>query len=431
MRIRTKYILFIGFLHLVTLVLSFYVFKENKLLFLGAELLIILSIVLSWQLYKELIQPLKLLMTGIDALESQDFNVKFLPTGKYEIDQLIEVYNKMIDQLRTERVQQEQQHFFLENLIQTSPTGILVLDYDNRIAQVNPKALQLLDVQEQDIKGKEIHQLDHPFLKQVSGLPSGASKTISISGVDTYKVQAAHFIDRGFPRHFLMIEDLTAEILEAEKKVYGKVIRMMAHEVNNTVGPVNSIINSTLRNKALWEEQSDSPLREALQVAIDRNENLNAFMRGFADLVKLPMPSRGPVDMNRLLSDVAQLMKGPAAERNIRFVMDLDLSNPILFADQQQMEQVIINVVKNGIEAIEYNGTITFRSNARAHTLSISDTGKGIDKKQKEQLFSPFFSTKRNGQGLGLTLVREILMNHQFSFSLDSVEGETVFEISW
>src|SRR4029078_6716842 len=95
---------------------------------------------LSWIFYRELIQPLKRLMEGIEAIKDRDFNIKFLRTGKPEMDQLINVYNTMIDELRKERTQQEQQHFFLEKLIATSPTGIIILDYDDSIQVVNHKA---------------------------------------------------------------------------------------------------------------------------------------------------------------------------------------------------------------------------------------------------------------------------------------------------
>ena len=143
MKLRTKYILFVAIIHLVALVLTFFIFRDNKIFFIASEVLIIFSIYLSWQLYNQLIQPLKTLLQGTDAIMDRDFNIKFLPTGKYEMDQLINVFNAMMDQLRTERTQQEQQHFFLEKLIYTSPTGIIILDYDQNIQQLNPKALAI------------------------------------------------------------------------------------------------------------------------------------------------------------------------------------------------------------------------------------------------------------------------------------------------
>src|SRR5450432_3406681 len=315
MKLRTKYILFVAVLHIVELVLSYFVFKENTVLFIVSEVFIIISIVIAWQLYNELIRPLKLLMQGTDAIRDRDFNVKFLTTGKYEMDELIHVYNQMMDELRTERTKQEQQHLFLEKLIYTSPTGILILDYDDKIHEVNPKALKLLDIEEKDVLGRSIDETTHPVLQEIKQLKSGGSKTITFNGVSTYKLQKSHFIDRGFARHFVMIEELTAEILAAEKKAYGKVIRMMAHEVNNTVGPVNSIIDSALHSSHLWDQKENKPFQEALQVAMDRNQNLNLFMRNFADVVRLPEPNKKKIDLHELLHHVTTLLKTKVEEK--------------------------------------------------------------------------------------------------------------------
>jgi len=371
-----------------------------------------------------------MLMQGTDAIKDRDFNVKFVKTGKYEMDELINVYNYMIDELRKERTKQEEQHFFLEKLIQTSPTGIIILDFEDHVQQINPKTLELLNLDEMDVKGKSLHEINHPVAQQIIQLKSGESKTITLSGSATYKIQKSHFIDRGFPRHFIMIEELTAEILAAEKKAYGKVIRMMAHEVNNTIGPVNSILESALKANELWKEKKNYSLQTALQVAVNRNHNLNLFMRNFADVVRLPEPNKKTIDLTQLIRSVAKLMELKAGEKQIQF--DYKLADVPFFisADAQQMEQVLINVVKNAIESIEEKGTITFEANLQKRSLTITDTGKGISAHIAENLFSPFFSTKKDGQGIGLTLVREILLNHGFEFSLKTVaEKQTEFLI--
>jgi nitrogen fixation/metabolism regulation signal transduction histidine kinase len=366
-------------------------------------------------------------MSGLEAIKDKDFNTKFLPTGKQEVDQLIDVYNQMMDQLRNERTLQEQQHFFLEKLIATSPTGIIILNYDEQIQQINPKALEILNLTETDLLG-HIHEISNRLLKQISELKSGDSKAIRYNGAGTLKIQKSHFVDRGFPRHFIMMEELTSEILAAEKNVYGKVIRMMAHEVNNTIGPVNSIIQSALKTEALWMNKNKD-LQEALHVAFDRNQNLNFFMRNFADLVKLPAPNRKPLDLERFMVSIFKLMKVQAEERNIK----LQLTNEgtiLIFADEQQLEQALINIVKNAMEAIGEDGEITFHLNTDESSLTITDTGSGVSALDGSQLFSPFFSTKKDGQGIGLTLVREILNNHGYRFSLMTKrERQTEFSI--
>ncbi|MES1215689.1 MAG: ATP-binding protein [Bacteroidota bacterium] len=425
MKLRTKYILFIAVLHLAALVLTYFIFAENKILFLVSEVVIIISIVLSWQLYRELLQPLKLLLQGTTAIKDRDFNVKFLTTGKYEMDQLIQVYNQMIDKLRTERTRQEQQHLFLEKLIYTSPTGILILDYDDNVHQVNPKALQLLGVEEKELLRKSLDELSHPLLTQIKLLPSGYSKTFTMNGAVTLKLQKSHFIDRGFPRHFVMIEELTAEILEAEKKTYGKVIRMMAHEVNNTIGPVNSILQFSLQS-----QENNAALAHALEIAIERNNNLNAFMRNFADLVRIPVPVKKQVDLIRLLQNTISLMNLKTGEKKIDFQYQFDCTSMVIHADTQQMELVLINIIKNSIEAIDGAGVISIITNPKQ--LIIRDTGKGIPSEFEEHLFSPFYSTKKDGQGVGLIVVREILANHDFSYSLKTITpGLTEFKIDF
>lgn len=427
MRIRTKYLLFVAILHLTALVLTWFIFP-NKIFFLLAELVILVSAVLSWQFFKQLIRPLEMITQGAEAMQDRDFTVKLVPSGNYEIDKLIGLYNQMMDELRTERTRQEQQHLFLEKLIQTSPTGIIILDFDDLIQQVNPKALQMLALDQSALLMKSIHAISHPVLNLVKMLPSGQSVTQTFNGAVTYKLQKSHFIDRGFPRHFIMLEELTAEILAAEKKAYGKVIRMMAHEVNNSIGPVNSILASALSTEKIWASGEHLTLRHALEVAIARNQNLNIFMRNFADLVRLPAPQKRQVDLVQLLQDLIGLMQQKAGEKDIRFVGVLPNEPVFVIADPQQLEQALINIAKNAMEAIQYNGEVVFTLDRYARTLAIADTGSGFTDSEAEQLFSPFFSTKPDGQGIGLTLVKEILVNHGFEFSLKRAdEKHTVF----
>lgn len=410
MKLKIKFILVITTLHLICLVLSYFIFKEQKILFIGCEALIICSAVVSLGLYSQLIAPLTYLKQGINAIKDRDFNVKFIPTGKTEMDELIDVYNRMLDALRVERVKQEEQHFFLEKLINTSPTGIVILDYDHQVKQINPKASAIFEKAGEDM------------LQEISQLAIGTSKTIKAGGFNTYKIQKSHFIDRGFSRVFILIEELTAEIFEAEKSVYGKVIRMMAHEVNNTIGPVNSIINLALGMEDLWEQHDKKTLQHAMQVAVDRNQNLNLFMRNFADLVKLPNVNRQVIDLVSLVRSVAAFMEIKAKESGVVFEFDLPEQPYPILGDAQQLEQALINIVKNAIEASEAEGKIDFIIDASARQLIIRDDGAGISEEGNEHLFTPFYSTKKDGQGIGLTMVREILLNHGFEFSLKTVE---------
>lgn len=424
MKLKTKYLLFIALIHLVALVLSYFVFQEHKLVFIASEGLVLLSLVFAYQLYASMIQPIELIGAGVQAIQDRDFNVKFQSTGQREMDKLIGVYNQMIDRLREERTLQAEQHFFLEKLIQTSPTGILILDFDQKIASANPKVQTLLEGKENVLIGKKLEEIAHPLAQAMAKVRNDETDTIHTDGIKTFKCHKTHFIDRGFPHYFLLIEELTAEKLQIEKQAYGKVIRMMAHEVNNSIGPINSILESLDGYHPYLPAEEQPEYGNALKVARERNERLNQFMRNFADVVRLPPPCRATADLRPLLRDVVALMRYQTGPKTIQFDIQAP-ERPVLSSfDAQQIEQVLINVIKNAIEAIDQEGTITLRLTEKPAQLKVSDTGAGISADQVQQLFSPFFSTKPDGQGVGLTLAREVLMNHGFAFSLVPNEGK-------
>ncbi len=432
MKIRTQYILFVVIIHLTLLLLSFQIFQENKLWFIISEFFILGSVFLSVRLYRSLIQPIQTITMGVEAIKDQDFNVKFMETGSAEMDKLIGTYNQMIDKLRAEGIKQQEQHFFLDKLIQTSPVGILILDFDENIASLNPKVRALFNLNQLDYRGQTIHALKHPITQELSQLQTGESKIIQLSGVQTFKCQKAHFVDRGFNHQFITIEELTTEILAAEKKAYGKVIRMMAHEVNNSIGAINSILESALNYKSQIAVTDRADYQNALEVAIERNDQLNYFMRNFADVIRMPAPKLEQYDLNKLLESIQILFHAKATKNKIALLFNKTEVPFFVKIDVPQIQQVLVNITKNALESIGQKGQISFLLNVEARKLIIRDDGKGIPKEMEAFLFTPFFSTKNTGQGIGLTLIRDILRNHEFSFSLQTIEeGRTEFEINF
>ena len=198
-----------------------------------------------------------------------------------------------------------------------------------------------------------------------------------------------------------------------------------------TIRPLNAAIGAEITGidfrKPVGAAMREA-LSRALQVAMERNQHLNLFMRNFADLVRLPPPEKRSFDLVDLLERIAQLLQVKAGENRVAF--NRVYAEPVFLikADVHQMEQALINVVKNAIEAIPDGGEVTFITGASE--LVIRDTGLGIPPDMDSLLFSPFNSTKKNGQGIGLTLVREILSGHGFGFSLKTISpGRTEFRI--
>lgn len=417
---QTRYLLYIIAVHLALAVLMF---MQSKTLFLLAEVGILVSMYIAVWLYRQFRQPSEFISAGVEAIKDQDFTVKFVPNGNPEVDELIRVYNLMIDQLRQERTRQREQQFFLENLVEAAPIAILIFDFDDRIAAANPAARALLDRKLADLLGKFPEETAHPLLQEFSALESGESRTVKISGVETYKLRRSHFMDRGFARSFLLIEELTREILESEKAAYGKVIRMMAHEVNNSIGAVNSILDVS----QAYVEVPD--VKAAMRVAHERNQRLGTFMRRFADVVRLPAPNLQPADVAELARNVTRFMLPLAEGRGVQLRFE-SLGENLRPLDVEQFEQVLVNVLKNALEACQPGETV--ETVVSSDALTVRDNGQPILDEVAVNLFNPFFSTKADGQGIGLTLTRDILLNHGFSFSLKTGEdGWTAFVIQF
>lgn len=150
-----------------------------------------------------------------------------------------------------------------------------------------------------------------------------------------------------------------------------------------------------------------------------RNESLNRFMKAYADVVKLPTPVISSFDLSQLLNNLATLFYAECQKRNI--IITLDVKQSIMInADAHLMEQALVNVLKNAIEAIGQGGTIslTLEKHKASYQLLVKDTGSGIDEDVSQQLFTPFFTTKESGQGVGLMLIHEIMAQHNFDYSL-------------
>jgi signal transduction histidine kinase len=205
---------------------------------------------------------------------------------------------------------------------------------------------------------------------------------------------------------------------------------MMSHEINNSVGAVGSLLDS-FRGYApdLGTEDREDYL-QGIAVAITRLENLQAFMNGFADVVRLPPPDRRPTDLARLVEEILILLRPELERRRIRVEWETVVDLPAVSLDRNQIEQVLMNVLKNAMESIGEDGTLALRLDRAA--LTLRDSGPGIPEDVRTLLFTPFFSTKRNGRGLGLTLVQEILSAHGFAFSLGPAEeGGAEFRIAF
>jgi len=417
------------------LVVFGFVFFENasSVSWRAVSALVLILVVLIYMifLYGKTVRPLQNISNGMDLLQEQDFSSRLRKVGQYEADKVVDIFNKMMEQLKNERLRLREQNQFLDLLIKTSPMGVVVLNYDKQITDINPTAALMLNIPDRRfVTGKTMTELKHVLRIDLSGVPLHETRTLSVSDGTVYKCTYESFVEHGFPRPYFLIESLTEEVRRAEKKAYEKVIRMISHEVNNTTAGITSTLDTIEQD--LSEKPETGDMQEAVKVCIDRCYNMSKFITAFADVVKIPEASFASVDLNAMIQSMMRFMEVMCHHRNIRLHFKPDENQQSVLLDASLFEQVLQNIIKNSVESIGRDGDIYITTDAKDNTLTIADTGKGISKEVEGKLFSPFFSTKPEGQGIGLLFIREVLVQHDCRFSLRTYpDGLTRFVIQF
>lgn len=412
-----KYILYLVAIHLALVIMVFNQLQGYKYMVFVGEAALMLSVYIAYRIFRSLISPLRLLARGADALADQDFTVKLMPTGSLEMDRIVNIYNRMIDQLRDERVSSRQQEEFLERLLAAAEIGVVILDFDGEVESMNNWMEKLCreELFNTAVLEPSLHLRPRPN-------NAAAIDTFTGPGNRRYHVERATFVDRGFERGFLVIQDVTSEIMAAEREAYGKVIRMMAHEVNNSNAAVVSVLRSLLEAATEEEEGLEQLSKDYLPAVINRAENMTSFMRHFAKVVRLPPPDKKRIDLNAMLHRTGEVMEVVLREKNIDLRYDLHANEVWVEADAAQLEQVVVNALTNARQSIGQDGNIRISSSAFPNKFVIADDGPGIPEEVANKIFTPFFSTKPSGQGVGLTLTRDILEAHDASYQLKTEE---------
>ena len=425
MTLRRWFIAYLVLIHLVFAGLAVYLLRAQPAWLLVVELAFVLSLVAGLILVGRFVAAASFLPEAEQFLHDGDFMTRFREFGQPETDRFIRLYNRLSGHLREERVRLQEQQHFLSQILAVSPLGILLLDFDQRVAYVNPSGERLLQQPAAQIISRRLDHLTGPLARMLEDLQDNESVVVPLWGGRRVRCQRGSFVDRGFPRGFMVIEELTEELRQFEKAAYGKLIRMMSHEVNNSVGASNSLLHSCLTYAHELSVEHRADFEAALRVAIDRTDQLNAFMRSFADVIRLPPPRLEPCDIGDVLESIRRLMKAKCDARRIEWRFAIEEPLGVVPMDRAQVEQALVNIVTNAMEAIGENGTITVRLGRRdaRPALVVEDTGPGLSAEARQNLFTPFFSTKEHGQGIGLTLVQEILSQHRFQYSLDSPPG--------
>jgi two-component system nitrogen regulation sensor histidine kinase NtrY len=445
-------------IHLPPLACAALLLPAHPLPFVGAELLLLGSLAAGWRLVRRALEPLDYTRRFHDLLQDQHYANRMAPpqAGKPgELGELVAMFNTMLAALHRERLMAGEQQGLLDRLLEATPSAVLVFDYDGAISLVNASAVRLLGLERP--QGKRLvdvhaagipsvpaadareHERRRELALQLDTLAPGESRLLTDLDGRRYRAQRGQFYDRGFARHFVFVEELTAELEDSERATYARLVRVLAHEVNNTVGATRSVLDSLLYYRNQLTESDGADFSTAIDAVRRRNVSLGEFIDRFTRVVKMPEPELRPASLRAIVDDILWLNREACNARGIELRWArCDEVEPIR-VDAQLMEQALLNIVKNAIEAVQSRQAqglpgghvhVSIEADAGRTVLAVVDSAGLLGEVAPRRLFTPFFTTKPGGQGIGLMFVREVLNRHGFGYALEATdEGATRFEI--
>jgi nitrogen fixation/metabolism regulation signal transduction histidine kinase len=347
------------------------------------------------------------LADGIRSFRDGEFSMRLANPRADELGDLVSLYNEMGDVLRSERHDLYQRELMLETVLQGAPMAIVLTGPGGRVAYGNRSARHLLG-DGRRLEGNDFQELLSRAPDEMRDvLASGADALFTVAGPageETYHVSRRSF-DLHTRRHTLfVIERLTPELRRREVEVWKKAIRVMNHEMNNSLAPIRSLVRSA--RTAISRPEHAHHLEGIFDTIEERATYLSEFLEGYARFARLPRPQKRPVEWREFLEGMRHL----ASFRTLEPLPD----KPGLF-DPLQMQQVLINLVKNAREAgspeDEVVVSVQGASDGSA-SLTVMDRGRGMDEEVMRRALLPFYSSKLSGTGLGLPLCQEIVEAH-------------------
>jgi nitrogen fixation/metabolism regulation signal transduction histidine kinase len=343
---------------------------------------------------------------GLASLHDADYSVSIAePIKEARLKRLVAAYNGLGASLRSQRQDLYQRELLLDTVIQASPLALLLTNATGTILYANLAARQLLSA------GRKLEGFAlSPILDEMPAALREALDgmrdrlfTVQLDGdAQVFHVSHRQFMLNGQPHHLRLLKQLTREVNAQEVAVWKKVIRVIAHEINNSVAPIASLAQSGGRLAA----HPDPVQLERVFAAIDeRMSHLSQFVDGYSRFAKLPKPRPAPVDWRRFLTSLQAVNP---------FAIEGVMPSGYGWFDESQLEQVMINLLKNALEAGSPLGhtVVAVGSSRGGWTIEVRDHGSGMSADVLENALLPFFSTKPAGSGLGLTLCREIVEAH-------------------
>jgi two-component system nitrogen regulation sensor histidine kinase NtrY len=362
--------------------------------------------------------PLRTLANLLEAMREGDYSIRArVENPKEPLGEVMQQVNAMAATLRDQRLGAVEATALLRKVMEEIDVAAFAFDPQQSLRLVNRAGERLLAQPAERLLAKNAASLG--LAEYLVGEPEQTIQRAFPAGHGRWGVRRSQFREGGVPHQLLVVTDLTRPLREEELQAWQRLVRVLGHELNNSLTPIKSIAQSlehVLKADPRPDDWADDMAR-GLNVIATRSESLSRFMSSYARLAKLPAPKFGPVEVNGLIQRVARL--------ETRMSIEVQDAAPLTIqGDADQLEQVLINLLRNAVDAAQETGGRVFASYVRtsnAVEITVRDEGPGLS--NTSNLFVPFFTTKRGGSGIGLVLSRQIAEAHNGTLSLQNAKN--------
>jgi len=375
-----------------------------------------LFIVVTWMigssmLHAQVIRPMQTLSNMVAAIREEDFSFRLRGGGREDsLADLIFEINSLAIRLQQQKISALEATALLKKVMMEIDVAVFTFDQQQRLRIVNRAGEQLMGRIAPRMLGLTAEELG---LQEFLQSPGPQTAQITFPGKHgRWAISHTEFRENGVPHQLLIVSDLSRALREEERQAWQRLIRVLGHELNNSLAPIKSIAGTlgSLTGRAALPEDIANDMQQGLRVIENRVESLNRFMQAYTRLARMPAPTRARIEIGPLVQRASSL------ERRLP-VKTLDGPFVTIDADPDQIEQVLINLIRNAVDAsldpaLKHPGSVEvgWRTNARSVEVFIRDQGPGL--LNSDNLFVPFFTTKHGGSGIGLILSRQIAEAH-------------------
>ena len=371
------------------------------------------------------------LRSYLEAIEWDDLSIKMPVSYKDKsFKELNIALNRFNEKLKILREDNFAQYYFIETLIKEALVGLIVIDQSENIYFVNRSFEQIVGISNIQLYEPAKQELTHIW-NQIGNLKINEKQTIEIKTGGQSKIilfQVSEFKISNQKLRLFSAQNIKTELESTEIEAWKKLIRILSHEILNSTSPILSLSNTLsdiVQDNKYEKEVLIEKLKEGLNVIIQRSSGLIKFTNSFNTISKLPKPEKTTVKLDNLFQRLQILFQKDLVENEIEFDLKIFPNAQEIYVDQYQIEQVFINLIKNSIESFEdkqKNNKISVKvfNPSDFIRIEIIDNGSGISLDKIDKIFLPFYTTKINGNGIGLALSKQILNQHDGNISVES-----------